>query len=156
MGLIISLAIIGLILIFVEVMLVPGVGVAGVLGLLSMAGSCFYAFYEFDSLTGGIVTGVNVLLLLVSMIYLLRAKTWKKMTLNTNIDVKAVGDEAAKLGIGQRGKTVTRLAPAGSVRFGDDIVEARTMDGVIDPETEVKVIMLDDNKIYVSVVNVDE
>jgi membrane-bound ClpP family serine protease len=156
MGLIISLTLIGLILIFVEVMLIPGVGVAGILGLLSMGGSCFYAFHEFDNLTGGIVTGVNALLLLVSMIYLLRAKTWKKMTLNTNIDAKAVREETATLMIGQRGKTVTRLAPAGSVRFGDDIVEARTMDSIIDPETEVKVIMLDDNKIYVSVVNADE
>ena len=47
MGLIITLILVGLVLIFAEILLVPGVGVAGVLGLLSMGGSCFYAFMEY-------------------------------------------------------------------------------------------------------------
>ena len=44
MGLIVTLIIVGLILIFAEVLIIPGVGVAGILGLLSLGGSCFYAF----------------------------------------------------------------------------------------------------------------
>ena len=56
MGLIITLILVGLVLILAEILLIPGVGVAGVLGLLSMGGSCYYAFYEFGTLTGGIVT----------------------------------------------------------------------------------------------------
>ena len=65
MGFLITLILVGLVLIFVEILLSPGVGVAGILGLLSMGGSCYYAFYEYGSLTGGIVTGVNGLLLLL-------------------------------------------------------------------------------------------
>ena len=83
MGLIISLIIIGLILILAEILLIPGVGIAGVLGVLSMGGSCFYAFHEFGNLTGGIVTGINAVLLVILMIYVLRAKTWKRMALET-------------------------------------------------------------------------
>ena len=62
MGFVVSLILIGLVLIFAEILIIPGVGVAGILGLLSMGGSCYYAFYEFGSTTGGIVTGVNGLL----------------------------------------------------------------------------------------------
>ena len=47
MGFIITLILVGLVLIFAEILLVPGVGIAGVLGLLSMGGSCYYAFYEY-------------------------------------------------------------------------------------------------------------
>ena len=45
MGFLITLVLVGLVLIFAEILLIPGVGVAGVLGLLSMGGSCYYAFH---------------------------------------------------------------------------------------------------------------
>ena len=39
MGFIVTLILVGLVLIFVEVLLIPGVGIAGILGLLSLAGT---------------------------------------------------------------------------------------------------------------------
>jgi membrane-bound ClpP family serine protease len=152
MGLIVSLIIIGLVLILAEILLIPGVGVAGVLGLLSMGGSCYYAFYEFGNLTGGIVTGVNSLLLVVTLIYVLRAKTWKRMTLETNIQSKAVSDDSALLSVGDKGKTVTRLAPMGSARFGDHVIEVKALEGMVDPDVRVRVVLIEDNKIYVETV----
>lgn len=152
MGFLITLILVGLVLIFVEILLIPGVGVAGILGLLSMGGSCYYAFYEYGSLTGGIVTGVNGLLLLLLAVYVLRAKTWKRFTLNTNIDSKAVSTEQV-LAVGDRGKTVTRLAPMGAVRVGDNVIEVKALEGMIDPGVEVEVVLIEDNRIYVSPVN---
>ena len=152
MGLIVSLILVGLILIFAEVLIIPGVGVAGILGLISMAGSCFYAFHEMGTTTGYIVTGVNALLLLVLVIYILRAKTWKKMTLETNIDSKAVSDDSAVVSVGDVGKAITRLSPMGSVRFGDVAVEVKEIEGMVEPGSNVEVVMIEDNKIYVSLV----
>lgn len=152
MGLVISLILIGLVLMLAEILVVPGVGVAGVLGLLSMGGSCYYAFHEFGNTTGGLVTGLNGVLLLVLLIFVLRAKTWKRFTLNTNIDSKAVSQEDV-LSVGDRGKTVTRLAPMGAVRVGDNVVEVKALEGMIDPGVEVEVVLLEDNRIYVSPVN---
>ena len=57
MGFIITLILVGLVLMFAEILIIPGVGVAGILGLLSLGGSCFYAFYEFGNTVGAIVTG---------------------------------------------------------------------------------------------------
>ena len=149
MGLIISLVIVGLILILAEILLIPGVGIAGVLGVLSMGGSCFYAFHEFGNLTGGVVTGINAILLVVLLVYILRAKTWKRMTLETNIDAKAVADESAVVAVGDKGRTLTRLAPMGSVRFGDNVAEVKAIEGMIDPGTDVEVVMIEDNRIVV-------
>lgn len=150
MGLIITLILVGLLLVFAEILLIPGVGVAGILGLLSLSGSCFYAFYEFGNLTGGIVSGVNALLIVLLAIYVLRAKTWKRMSLETNIDVKAIEDETAYVSVGDVGCAVTRLAPMGTVRFGERAVEAKALEGMLDPGTEVEVVMIEDGKIYVS------
>lgn len=152
MGLLVTLILIGLVLIFAEILLIPGVGVAGILGILSLGGSCYYAFYEFGSLTGGIVTGAIGLTLLLLTIYVLRAKTWRRFTLDTNIESKAVSTEAV-LAVGDRGKTVTRLSPMGAVRVGDNVIEVKALEGMIDPGAEVEVVLIEDNKIYVSPVS---
>lgn len=149
MGFIIVLILVGLVLIFAEILLIPGVGIAGILGLLSMGGSCFYAFHELGTTTGIIVTAVNAVLIVGLTIWVLRAKTWKKFTLDTNIDSKAFSLEGAKIAIGDRGKTITRLAPMGTVRFGEDTYEAKALEGMIDPGTEVEIVLIEDNKIYV-------
>lgn len=153
MGFIVTLILVGLVLIFAEILLIPGVGIAGVLGLLSMGGSCFYAFHELGTTAGAIVTGVNAVLIAALTIWVLRAKTWKRMSLETNIDSKAV--EGVVLSLGDRGKTVTRLAPMGSARFGNYIVEVKALEGMLDPETPVEVVLIEDNKIYVKPVGTE-
>ena len=69
------------------------------------------------------------------------------MSLKTNIDSKAV--ETAVLSLGDKGKTLTRLAPMGSARFGDYVVEVKALEGMLDPEVPVEVVLIEDNKIYV-------
>ena len=142
---------VGLVLIFAEVLLVPGVGIAGILGLLSLGGSCFYAFTQIGATAGTIVTVVNVVLVIAFTIWILRAKTWRKMTLHTEIQSKAVPTESSVLSVGDKGKTVTRLAPMGTVRFGGNAVEVKAIEGMIDPDVIVRVVLIEDNKIYVEV-----
>lgn len=153
MGFIVTLILVGLVLIFAEILLVPGVGIAGVMGLLAMGGSCFYAFYEYGTTVGVIVTCINAVLIVALTIWVLRAKTWKKMSLETNIDSKAV--EGATLSVGEKGKTLTRLAPMGSARFGNYVVEVKALEGMLDPDTPVEVVLIEDNKIYVKPVGTD-
>ncbi len=151
MGLIISLIIIGLLLLFAEILLIPGVGFAGILGLVSLGGSCFYAFNQMGGTVGAIVTAVNVALVVGLSIYVLRAKTWKRLSLDTNIDSKAVADTG--LAVGDRGVTVSRLAPMGSARFDTELVEVKALEGFVDPEVEVEIVLMEDGKIYVKPVS---
>lgn len=151
MGFIITLILVGLVLIFAEILLVPGVGIAGILGLLSMGGSCFYAFYEYGNTVGAIVTAVNAVLIVALTVWVLRAKTWKKMSLETNIDSKAVA--GVYLSVGDHGRTITRIAPMGSARFGETVVEVKAVEGMLDPGVEVEVVLIEDNRIYVKPIN---
>ncbi len=147
MEIIISLILIGLALMLIEILLIPGVGVVGILGVLSMVGSCYFTFVEYGTMVGLIYTGGVILLLMVIMIFVLRAKTWKRAALETNIDSKAVEDAA--VAVGDRGKTVTRLAPMGSARFGNYVVEVKAWEGMMDPNVEVEVVQVEENRIYV-------
>lgn len=155
MAFIIILIAVGIVLILGEILLVPGVGVAGILGLVSLGGSCFYAFHEFGQTAGTIVTVVNVVLLIGLTIYVLRAKTWKKLALNTNIDSKIQFFDEKKLAVGDTGVAMTRLAPMGTVRIDGNMYEVKSLEGIINTGDEVEVAMIEDNKIYVKPVEKD-
>lgn len=148
MGLIITFILLGLIFMFVEILIIPGVGFAGILGVISMGGSCYYAFHEYDQTAGFIVLGVNVVLLLIMIIWALSGKTWKKAALDTNITAKANVPEIA-VQVGDKGVAATRLAPMGNVRFGTHVVEVAALEGMINSGSQVEVVIIDNNKIYV-------
>lgn len=150
MGLIIALIIIGLVLMFAEILLIPGIGFAGVLGLISMGGSCYLAFQDHGTTTGFIVLAVILVVLILFLVWALRAKTWERMSLKTNITSKAVVPETSVC-IGDKGTAVTRLAPMGNARFGNNLMEVISMDGVVNSGSEIEVVMLDDAKVYVKI-----
>ena len=139
MGFIVILILVGILLLLAEILLVPGVGVAGVLGLISLVGSCVYAFNMFGATT----------------VYVLRAKTWKKFTLNTNIESKAIPDKGTVLSVGDTGKTTTRLAPVGMARFDAGVYEVKALEGMIAPGTEIEVAHIEDNQVIVKPVEKD-
>jgi membrane-bound ClpP family serine protease len=96
--------------------------------------------------TYGTTTGTYTLLsvLVVSIITLalaLRSKTWKRFMLKTNIDSKVeVGLEDQKIKPGDKGETVTRLAPIGMVRVNDITIEGKSIGGFLDPHTNIEVV----------------
>ena len=151
MGLVISLIIIGLMLVFAEILIIPGIGVAGIIGVAAMAGSCVYAFLEIGQTAGIIVTAVNAVLLVLITIWVLRAKTWERLALATNIDSKAIVPEAEVVP-GTVGVTITRLAPMGTARFGDLRLEVTAREGIFDPGVAIEVVEVDGIKVYVAAV----
>lgn len=149
-GLIITLIVVGLLLLAAELVLIPGFGVAGVLGVVSLVASCWLAFVNLGTTAGVIVLLVNIVLAVISTIFVLRSKTWKKISLKTNIDAKVDCAPALK-GIveGEKGITLTRLAPSGKVQIGENIVEVFTRDSLIEPGREIVVSEIEGSKIFV-------
>lgn len=155
MGLIIALIVLGLALLFAEILIIPGVGFAGILGVLCMGGSCYFAFADFGTTTGLIVLAVILLILVLMLIWVLRAKTWKKMALDTNIESKAV-QMAVPVAVGDRGVAVTRLAPMGNARFNNRSIEVTSYEGIINSGTEVEVLFVEGMKVTVKVCNTEK
>lgn len=153
MGFVITLIILGIILLLAEIFLIPGIGIAGILGLISLCGSSYYAFAFLSPMAGAIVTTVNIVLLAVVLFYALRAKTWKKFELSTVIDN---APSEAKIGLGDKGKAVTRLGPMGTARFDGKSYEVTALEGMIDAGQEVEVVHIENNKIYVKAVMPNE
>lgn len=148
--LIITLIIAGLLLLAAELVLIPGFGVAGILGIASLAGSCWVAFAQVSTTAGIITLVANILLATVSTIVVLRSKTWKKLSLGTNISAKVDTTPVEKgISVGDGATTVTRLAPGGKILLGTEMIEAFSRDTVIEPGVAVTVCEIDGNRIFV-------
>ena len=114
MDLIITLIIIGLLLFLVEIMLIPGIGIAGILGVAALIASTWLAWVDYGMATGLIIASVNLVLIIILLVIALRNKTWKRFELKTNINSKVEAFKEGEIKAGDEGRTTTRLAPMGS------------------------------------------
>lgn len=148
MWIIASLIFLGILLLIVEILLVPGVGVAGFAGLLSMVASCWYAFHAFDNRTGMIVIIINIILCLIFTFFVLRAKTWKRFALNDAVEGR-VNEEGKDVKVGDTGKALTRLGPVGKAAFGEVSCEVHSEGELIDAGTDIIVTKIQSKQIIV-------
>lgn len=155
LGLIIFLILLGMLLFIIEFMLIPGVTIAGIGGAICLVTGVVFSFTSYGPRTGLIVLISTALLLTALTIIMLKAGTWKKFMLKTSIDSKVdnVGTGEGKVNPGDRGVTVTRLAPGGKVLVNGEYFEAKSIDILIDPKQEIEVVRIDDNKLIVKPIN---
>jgi membrane-bound ClpP family serine protease len=146
---IILLILLGLLLLLIEFAVIPGVTVAGIGGFILLGLSVYIAFVSYG--TGiGFLTLTFVLVASPLMIfYFFKSKTGKKMVLESLIDGKVEGVNTEKIHVGDAGKTLGRLAPSGKVKVNGEVLEAQSVGGFVDHNTEIKVIKILSNKIIV-------
>lgn len=151
MGPIVILIIVGLILLLVETLLIPGFAVTGILGIVSMGAACYLAFTRIGTTAGIIVTAICIILAVALVILVLRSSTWKKVTLETSID-EAVDVKPQQKGIevGDEAVAVSRLAPIGMIRLENGTkAEAASVDGLVNAGTKVVIDSMEAEKIFV-------
>jgi membrane-bound ClpP family serine protease len=150
MALIITLILLGIILLLVELLLIPGFGVAGVLGIAALAGGVAAAYYTRGATTGHIVLLCAMLFCGLLAWGALRSGTWRRIALHEDITARAIETaEDRGLSAGMQGVTVTRLAPMGIVKFGTIETEATAYEGIINPSQPVEIVKTDGTKVIV-------
>ncbi|MDR1680460.1 MAG: hypothetical protein LBS12_01565 [Prevotellaceae bacterium] len=150
MALIITLIVLGIILLLVELLLIPGFGIAGIPGIAALAGGVVMAYYTRGAVTGHIVLVSAILLCGLLVWYALRSNTWKRLALHDNITAQAFDKpEDRGLSTGMKGVSITRLAPMGTVRFNNVKIEATAYEGIINPSRPVEIVKIDGIKIIV-------
>jgi len=154
MGAVILLIGLGLLLFLIEFLLIPGITIAGIGGAILTIGGIYLAFANFGQATGIIVLISTLVITILIFSFSLRAKTWKKAMLTTNIDGKMneiPGDD--KIKPGDKGVTITRLAPMGTVKVNNFVIEVKSVSGFVDPRTEIEVVKVSPSQILVKPLN---
>ena len=143
------LILIGLLFIILEILVIPGVAIFGILGVIIILIGVWQSYITYGTTAGHIVLASSILLSIVTLVFSLRSKTWKRMMLNSKIEGKTNVIDENKIKAGDTGKTTSRLSPAGKAMINGDYYEVHTQSEFVDPGTEIEIIKIDFNKIYV-------
>ena len=147
---IVSVLVIGLLLLFTEVAIVPGFGVAGILGVLALGAGAVAAWTELGPFWGVVTGVVSVVMAVVMLFWLPKSRAGRQMVLEHSF-AEAVSQEDRSALIGRRGITVTPLRPIGRVRFGRDEVDVMTDGEYIDSDREVEVMTVEGARVVVRI-----
>ena len=147
-ALIISLIVIGLLFILAEILFIPG-GILGIVGGGIVGYGVYLSYDQFGSTEGNITLAATSVFIIAGFVYVIRNKTWKKVSLADEIVGKASSDLPDDIVVGLKGKSVSRINPMGKVRFLGELYEVSTMGDFIDEDNEVEIVHIKNNKIVV-------
>jgi membrane-bound ClpP family serine protease len=144
-----SLLIIGLILLLIEVLFIPGTTVVGILGLGITLTGVVYAFASYDSETAYWIIGIAGIFNLIAIWYGFSSGVWNRFSLKSSMQGGAFDGRTFGLTVGMIGKAVSDIKPIGKAEFGGNTYEVKSEDGFIEVGREVKIVKIENNKIIV-------
>lgn len=147
--LILLLIALGLILILLEIFVIPGTSVFGIAGGVLIVFSIWQAYSIYGSNRGDIIVIATIAIIAATIFIAFKTNTWRRMMLNTNVTGRVNEIEADKLHAGDIGKSISRISPAGTALFDNELYEVHTTGDFIDQEKELIITKLEDNKIFV-------
>lgn len=143
------LILLGILLILIELLIIPGITVAGIAGFLFIGGGVFLGYHYHGSTTGNYMLAGTFVSSILIVVLALKLKTWQRFGLKTTIDSKIDKLENADVNTGDEGLTVSRLAPGGKALIGDKLFEVRSEGSYIDEHVKVNVTRISGNRIFV-------
>ena len=146
---IILLILLGIALILLEFLVIPGTTISAIGGFLFVGSGVYLSYKYYGHNIGNITVALVAVTIVVAFVYALRSGTWKKAMLKTEITGVANTYDSDKISVGDKGTTLSRLAPMGKVIVNDVIVEAKSINDFIDPKTEIEVVKVEQNKVIV-------
>jgi membrane-bound ClpP family serine protease len=150
---ILSLLMIGLLLIIVELVFIPGTTVVGILGFVFSAAGIIICYRHFGTETGFyVLLGMSVVTL-VSLVYSFRSGSWSKFSLKSSIQSKVNEGMLTSLHVGDEGKTVSTLRPIGKVEFLGGQFEVKTSGNYVESGIRVRIKDILSNQIIVEPIN---
>jgi membrane-bound ClpP family serine protease len=141
--------IVGFLFLLLEILVLPGTSVSGIIGFVLLGIGIWQAYAVYGGLAGTITLIGTLLLSLVALFVALKSRTWRRAALNKNIDGKVNIIDNTRIKPGDKGKTVSRLAPMGKAMINGEYYEVKTTGEFLDPETDIEVVKIEFNKIYV-------
>ncbi len=159
------LIVVGIGLLLVEIFLIPGFGVTGILGIVFVIAGFILCLLPNDwfsfkmvSMHDASIALLTVLLAMIGsgiLVYYLSTKIgkdgiFKDIALNTSLDDNTEVEKVENSLVGQEGVTVTVLCPSGKVKIGDEIYNAVSENGsYVDEGMTVEVRRFSTGQLYV-------
>lgn len=150
---ILALLLIGLALIIVELVFIPGTTVVGVLGLVFAIVGILISYSHFGSEIGFYMLVGSTITAAAAIFYAFRAGAWKKFAHKSSIDSRVNEGIMASVRIGDEGITLSNLRPMGKAEFNNQTFEVKTSGNYIERGEKVKITRIESHQIVVEPLN---
>ena len=152
-SIVISLILLGLVLIIIEIIFVPGTTFVGLVGFIFLAIGIFLSFRYFGSETGWTIVGASAVVSGSLFYYSFKANVWGRFALKSSIQSKVNEGELDHLSVGLEGFTVSALRPVGKAELLSKQFEVKTVGEYLDSGTKIRIIKILSNQIIVEPIN---
>ena len=140
---------VGFVFLVIEVFLVPGFSVPGIVGLILIGYGVFKANMEYGATGATVTLAVSAVAAVLLIRIALRSRAVKKFGLDySQTDTTAIDDYSPLLGVA--GTTATKLRPSGIAMLGDKRYDVVTDGEFIDVNIPVTVTAVDGTRIVVT------
>lgn len=143
------LLILGIILILIETLFIPGTTIFGILGIISIFSSDYLSYVYYGAEFAIIYSIINSIICLVIIIYSLKSNTWDKVSLKKVHQEKVDKNKYENLKIGELGLSISSLKPYGKGKFNNKTYEVKSSENFIDQGKKIKIIDILQDKILV-------
>jgi membrane-bound ClpP family serine protease len=151
---VILLLIVGMLLVVVEIIFVPGTTIVGIIGTALMCFGVIIGYSKFGPQTGTLVLVGTVVIGGIVTVMSFRSGMWKKFALNNTNKSKFNEDIKVEHLLGAEGVAFSALRPYGKAEIYNSTYEVKTLGNYIEPGTKIKVTKVDkDQKILVEPIN---
>lgn len=150
---IISLLLIGLALVIVELVFIPGTTIIGLLGVIFSILGIVVSYRHFGSETGFYILMSMLAVTLASLVYSFRSGAWSRFSLKTSMEGKVNEGMLASLKVGDEGITVSTLRPIGKAEFQSKQFEVKTSGDYVEPGRQIRIKDIIAHQIIVEPIN---
>jgi membrane-bound ClpP family serine protease len=147
--LVIALLVAGLVLLAIEVLVIPGVGLVGVLGGAAVLGAVALAWATLGIGYGLLALGAGVFATGLLFWAVPRTRVGRKMVLLETQQSGRGPDARLAALAGKEGRALTPLRPAGTVEIDDRAVDVVTDGLYVEAGTRVRVASVEGNRVVV-------
>ncbi|MDQ3393277.1 MAG: hypothetical protein M3512_04080 [Bacteroidota bacterium] len=147
------LIVLGLVLIIVELIFVPGTTIVGILGFIFAGVGIYLSFNYYGVVVGSSVLGGFLVISGITLYISFKGDVWKRFALKSSIDSKVNEDVKNNLFVGDFGTAISTLRPIGKAEFNESIFEVRSNGRYVDTGEKVRIIKIEADRIVVEPFN---
>ena len=143
------LVFIGLVLLLVELIFLPGTTLIGILGFLVLAGGVWLGYEKMGVANGHIILSIALILSVAIVIFSFKADVWSKFALKDVNHSRVNENVKPQLQEGNTGRTLSALRPSGTAMFQDQHYEVHTNGEFLNAGTPVIITRINHHKVIV-------
>lgn len=146
------LLLLGFVLVLLEIFVIPGLNIFGILGFGTLLVGIWYAYATLGATAAAVVGVLGIVGTGALVRLLVRNRAWQRMVLSSRTS-RQEGYDAAPAGLdgllGQVGRAATPLRPAGRAFFGERSVDVVSEGNFIENGSAVEVVAVRGNRVVV-------